>query len=182
MIKPLKIIVSLVILVCMFLPLSQCSMQTLAKVDENTGEVISPSETVKENIVVSELFLGEEAEVSFESILIPITFLIPLIFSLLPSFSSWKKIAKSTTQTLFSMWLIYLSYELVFTIGSPLLAGWVLISASCLFLIFCLTELVPLKHNKSQNNAPSGPDAAEDAAPVLKALYILRSDATIRDP
>ena len=165
-IKLLKTIVSLVILVCMFLPLAQCSMQTVAKVDETTGELISPSEDVEEYIIVSELLLGDGAEISFESLLIPVTFLIPLIFSLLPNFSSRRKITKLAMQTFFSMWFIYSSYELVFTLGSPLKAGWVLMLASCLFLILCITELVPSKHNKSQNNAPSGPDAAEDAAPV----------------
>ena len=150
----------------MFLPLSQCSIHTLVEVDETTGEVISSSEDVEKYIIVSELLLGDEAEISFESLLIPVTFLIPLIFSLLPSFSSRRKIAKLSMQTLFSMWFIYSSYELVFTLGSPLKAGWVLMLASCLFLILCITELVPSKHNKSQNNAPSGPDAAEDAALV----------------
>ena len=165
-IKLLKTIVSLVILVCMFLPLAQCSMQTVAKVDETTGKLISPSEDVEEYIIVSELLLGDEAEISFESLLIPVTFFIPLIFSLLPIFNSWGKISKLAAQTIFSLWFIYSSYELVFTIGSPLKAGWALMLFSCLFLILCLAELVLLKHNKPQNNAPSGPDAAEDAAPV----------------
>jgi len=144
----------------MFLPLSQCSMKTPAKVDENSGEIIVPSKTIQENIVVSELVLGEEAEFSFGSLLLPSMFIIPLIFSLLPSFSSGKRTTKLIVQLVFSAWFLYISYELVFTLGSPLLAGWMLMLASCLFLVLCFIELVTMKHNKNQNIAPSGPDVA----------------------
>ena len=43
---------------------------------------------------------------------------------------------------------------------------WVVGNAGVLgaILILCLAELLPLKHNKSQNNAPSGPGAAENAS------------------
>lgn len=154
MLKPLKIIVSLMILGCMFLPLSQCSMKTPERMDQNTGNVVSKSETVEINIVISDLFLGEEAEISIESLLVLVTFIVPLVFSLLPAFSSWRKIAKLAAQTLFGMWLVYLSYALVFTIGSPLTAGWALMLVSCLFLMLCLAELLRVKHKARTYSSP----------------------------
>ncbi len=155
MIKLFKTIVSLVIVVCMFLPLSQCSMKTLATVNKNTGEVISHSESINKNVVVSELFLSEGVEVSFWSLLIPIMFFIPLFFSLLPHFSSWMQILRLVTQTLFSIWFVYSSYELVFTIGKPLQAGWALMAASCLFLILCLIELMTKNSKSTACSRPS---------------------------
>ena len=151
MIKFLKTIVSVIILVCIFLPLSQCSMQTMKVVDEITGEVVKPSETIYQNITVSDSLFGKEAEISLESFILPIVFLIPLLLSLLPSFKNLKRTIKLVAQVIFSIWFSYQSYLIVFTIGSPLMAGWVLAIASVLFVVLCLIECIPMKHNKIKN-------------------------------
>jgi len=149
----------------MFLPLSQCSIQTSSKVDENANQEIKSSTSVKKDIVVVNSILGEEAELSFEGFLLPIAFLIPLIFSLLPNFSLWKKAVKLAAQIVFSVWFVYNSYTLVFSIGSPLIAGYLLMFASCAFLILCFIEIVAMKHNKTKNENASkvGTDAQNDA-------------------
>ena len=151
MIKFLKIIASLIILICLFLPLSQCSKETMQKVDSVTGEIIKSSETVYNDLVISDSLLGEEAEITVESLILPIIFLIPLLLTLLPNFSNWKRNVKYTIQLLFSTWFCYQSYLLV-NIGTPLISGWVLIVASVFFVILCAIECIPMKHNKSNQS------------------------------
>ena len=155
MIKLVKTISSLVILVCFFLPLSQCSLQTQSGLgSESNQEAQASNEIQYRNIVISESIFGEAAELSIESFVLPMLFSLPLIFSLMPSFSKKKKVLKLLIQSLFSVWFVYWSYVLVFSIGNPLRGGWILSCASIVFFILCLIEWVPTKHHKLKNERP----------------------------
>ena len=155
MIKTLKTIVSSIILVCLFLPISQCSMKTKSQVDSQTGEILVPSETVYEDTVIANLVFNEDSEVSIESLIWFSTFSIPLLFSLLPSFSNRKRVIKLAFQSVLSVWLVYNSYQIVFGLGNPLIAGWALIASSVSFLILCFFEWFSMKHNKFKNEVVS---------------------------
>jgi uncharacterized membrane protein len=126
-------------------------MKTKPEIDSLTGQITKSSETVYEDIVISNSLFGAEAELSFDSLILPIMFLIPLLFSLLPVFSGWKKTVKLSTQILFAIWFAYNSYTIVFTVSGPLIAGWVLNIVSVAFVILCLIEFVLMKHNKLKN-------------------------------
>ena len=157
----LKTIASVVILVCLFLPLSHCSMQTQAVTDSKTNKLVTQSGTVNRDVIVSNSIFGGEAEISIESLILPIAFIVPVIFSLLPNFSKKKRVLKLVVQFIFAVWFAYTSYHLVFSIGRPLVAGWFLNVASVLFLLLCFLELLLMKHNKFNNeNTVNGSDVS----------------------
>jgi len=155
MIRVLKTIFSLIIFVCIFLPISQCSMKTKPEVDLNTGEVLKLSETVKEDIVILNFVFNEDEEISIHSLIFLSIFIIPLFLALMPNFSYWKRILKLIFQSLFSFWLVYNSYQMVFGFSNPLIAGWFLIFASVSFLVLSLFEWLPMQHNKFKNEYAS---------------------------
>jgi len=125
-------------------------MKPALETDSVTGPVTKTSKTVDEDeyLVISNSLLGEDAVLSLDNFIFPIMFLAPLLFSLLPNFSGWKKAVKLTAQILFATWFAYTSYLIVFTFGSPLVAGWSLSIASITFVILSLIECVPMKHNE----------------------------------
>ena len=142
-------------------------MEKVSKIDATSGELVEQSEVIEKYIVPSNSIFGEDAEFSIDSLILPIAFLIPFLLSVLPNFSRKAKVIKRLFQTIFSVWFSYNSYLMVFTIGSPLIAGWVLSFASIGFFILCSIEWVPKKHNKIKNENANdvGTDAQKTARP-----------------
>lgn len=137
MLKRIKTITSLIILVCFFLPISQCSMETM-----------SGTETV-ENIVLSDIVFNNDPDVGFAIILMA-SFLMPLFFSLIPKLKRINEIFKVIIQFVCSVWLMYLSYNYVFTLRNPLPAGWLLNIAVVIFLILTIIEGIKIKNMTSR--------------------------------
>jgi len=149
MIKSLKTLAGLLILLCVFLPLSQCSMRTAGSVNEDTGEVLVESKVVERDIRIVNALQHHEDGIELSNILLPILFLMPLVFALSPIFNGWKRIVKVLIQTGVATVCIYSSYMLVFTIGRPLFGGWLLMFASGLFAFLSLLELIQLFNRKA---------------------------------
>lgn len=147
MIRFLKVVVSLVILVCVFMPISQCTYKSKPVVSES-GEVLKQSEEVTQNNVLSDTFFNDDDLISFTDSIYVFLFFLPLFLTLLSSFNGWKRIFKLSFQSILSAWLVYSSYMVVFGLYSPLLAGWVLCIACVLFFALTSLEWRSIKHDK----------------------------------
>jgi hypothetical protein len=137
MLKTAKTFAALVILVCLFLPISQCAKKGLIELDPETEGIVKiHSDQVQEKIIFNSVFTEtENVESILGDVVLLVSFLLPLLFSLTPKFSGYRAVVKRCFQSLFSIWLIYLTYNLVFVFVSPLPAGWLLLASSGLFFI-----------------------------------------------
>ena len=162
MVKFLKLFFSLTILLCVFLPVSQCTMKSAPVVSKETGETLIESKDVFKELVLSEKLLERIEAVSLEVLVWVIAFFSPIVFSVIPTFSGGKNIVKLIGQTLSSMLLIYIVVFVVFGFGQPLKAGWLLFLSSVFFFLLTLIDWYQLKkHNKLKNaNAAGGSDAS----------------------
>ncbi|RBP47023.1 hypothetical protein DFR28_1127 [Arenicella xantha] len=150
MIKFLKSFVSIIILVCVFLPISQCTYKSPPVISES-GEVLKQSEDAVESHVISDIILKSNDPISITDLAFVLLFFLPLFLSLLPSFKGWKIIFKLSLQSILSVWLVYCSYMIVFELFSPLPAGWALSVSCILFFVLTSVEWWQMKHNKNKN-------------------------------
>ena len=137
MLKTAKTFLALVILICLFLPISQCTKKGITEIDPKTEEILKVyPDQIQKKIVFNSLFTEtEDPESILVSIVLLLSFLSPMLFSLTPKFSGYRADVKRSLQSVFSIWLIYLTYNLVFTFASPLPLGWLLVTSSGLFFI-----------------------------------------------
>jgi len=154
MIKLLKVITSLIIILCVFMPVSQCTLKSKPNISES-GEVLKQSEDVIEKYVIFNAISENENSITFADLVFICAFFVPLVLALLSNFSGWKRITKLVIQSTLSGWLVYCSYMLVFGFLSPLPAGWALCTACILFLILTSLEWLSIKHNKFKNENAS---------------------------
>jgi len=140
-IRLLKALLGATIFLCMFLPLAQCSTSAPIRHDDVVDEVASQVQPFVKEVVVSELVYGEQSEFSFWSLYLPFAFCVPLLFAILPTFFGSKEFLRLTLQSLYGFWFCAESYNLVFNIGTPLSAGYLLIISTIVFLLTSLVEI-----------------------------------------
>jgi hypothetical protein len=154
MLKIVKTFVALVIFVCLFLPISQCTTKGVVELDPKTDEIVKTSpDKVEERVIFSSLFAeNDNTESVLVDIVLLVSFLLPLTFSLTPKLSEYRAVLKRCLQSLFSVWFIYLTYNLVFLFTKPLPAGWLLLASSGLFFIIVNLEWLQRKTYKNPKN------------------------------
>ncbi len=139
MLRVLKILISLGILVCMFLPISQCSY---------TPEPLESSLNLAPTIY--QITIAEQwPPTEMIDYVILLSFIFPLIFSMLCWHQKKLSLIVLILQTVFSIWFICLIYDLAFRLYSPLLTGYILIALA--FFFFLVSSLEWFKLGKKHD-------------------------------
>lgn len=150
----LKIILAVGIFICMFLPLSKCShdLSGPRKHSETTKSNEAIEESIKENeaIKISKPIAKVNARAETDGVVIRMTsrvpenlddyiftlgFILPLLFCIPYSKNGKLHLAQLLVQMLFSGWLIFEVYILVYSFFTPLYGGYLLTLFSLAF--FC---------------------------------------------
>ena len=141
-----------VILLCFFLPLSQCQFKNAAPIDVETDVPINPHEAVNDIFVVSEILVNSQTEFGAEHLIVILTFFMPFIFCFASRLRGVAGTIILVLQLCLSIWLVYFSREIVFFVSTPLLAGWVLIFSAFVYFAIIVAECTLIIKHKMFNN------------------------------
>jgi hypothetical protein len=140
MLKNIKLICTVTILLCFFLPLSQCQFKNPVPVEVEPHNPTHYDDAVYENLVFSKSFINSQAEFGIEHILVILTFFGPIMFALTSYIRQVAGVVSLVCQLFLSIWLIYFSKEVIFFLSSPLIAGWILLISSALYFVIITAE------------------------------------------
>lgn len=142
MLRYLKLIFSLGIFVCMFLPLSQCSNPWSSP--KNNSQSVTTNESVVEKTVAIATILTtvvvNKPPTNFPEFIIFVTFIVPLLFCVPYARNKRLYFAHLLMQTVFIGWLLLFIFVLVYSVYEPLYGGYILTFFSGAFLINTLFE------------------------------------------
>jgi len=135
---------SLGILACMFLPLSQCSGSWSSP--KKHSQTIPTNESAVENPVLSKteatIVVVNKLPKTIQEFVVLVTFIAPLLFCVPYSKNRKLHLVHLLTQTAFTGWLLFLVFVLVHSIFEPLYGGYILTFLSGAFLVNTLFEWV----------------------------------------
>ena len=141
MLKVFKNITALGIFICLFIPLSQCVYTPHAINDDKVSE-LSGDPQIHEIVIFNEI-----SRIDIIDFYIPFTFVVPLFFCI-PFYRKRKRfLIVQSIQTLYSIWLLYFVYIMVYRFYTPLAGGYILTILAILFLMVTSFEWVKYGKN-----------------------------------
>ena len=134
--KTIKLLLALLIFGCLFLPLSQCSSNMAYR--QNSAAIDSGASQSDKRISPS-LIMASQAPRNLGDAMVLLALVLPLFFCI----SLKSKVGTITfllLQTLAALWLIFVTWVVVFAFNKPLWGGYILTMSSLSYFIFTFYE------------------------------------------
>lgn len=136
--RQFKTILAASFIIFLFLPLSQCSLSNSKPIEEGKTNQIDKVDIAPDKFIPVEEFEDDIGA----GLLVLITFLMPLITSVLRPRRWIFVITNNIVQILSTVWLGYVVFFWTYGFNSPLLSGHILFFLVCVFLVSSLYTTV----------------------------------------
>lgn len=139
-IKVTKLIISIGILICMFIPISQCSY-TPQPIDLDSQTKAAPDFKIKSKTSVN-IVAEDIADMGVLDYWIPLTFILPLFFCIPFHKKRRRFVILQSIQSLYAIWLLYFVFIAVYYYYDPLFGGYIFTLLALCFGIVTVLEWI----------------------------------------